>query len=71
MVDTLPEFVASVLARENGWVIEPKSQSTIRNFLGILRHIPVSIWHPPGTSRYRFAERGSEGRWFFVWVENK
>lgn len=70
-MDTLPEFMASVLANEGAWVVEPKSSSFLADFLGRLRHLPVTIWNPRGTSKFRFAERGSHGRWFFVWVEDK
>lgn len=72
--DTLAEFIASVLGREGAWVIEPKighGGLFFRDFLSNLRHMPVMIWNPVGTSKFRFAERGAEGRWLFVWVEDK
>jgi hypothetical protein len=74
-MDSLPDFLASVLARNEGaWIIEPAryhNDSYLDNFLHRLRTIPVRIRHPPGTPQYRFAERGARGRWFFVWIEDR
>jgi hypothetical protein len=71
----LADYMASILARNEGaWVIEPSrvhNDSYIEQFLQRLRHIPSRIHNPPGTSPFRFAERGATGRWFFVWVEDK
>lgn len=72
--DDMAGFMARVLVREGAWVVEPSryhNDSYIRQFLDRLRHIPARITNPPGTSQYKFAERGVKGRWFFVWVEDK
>lgn len=71
MARDMAEFMAQVLVREGCWVVEPTrahNNDYVRNFLDRLRNIPVRIHNPPRTSPYRFAERGSNGSWFFVWV---
>lgn len=70
----MAEFMTRMLVREGAWVIEPtriRNDNYLSNFLARLRNVPARIHNPPGTSRYRFAERGAEGRWFFIWVEDK
>jgi hypothetical protein len=71
MARDMAEFVARILVREGCWVVEPTRQhndSYLRNLFEKLRHIPVRIYNPPNTSLYKFAERGQDGSWFFVWV---
>jgi hypothetical protein len=70
----MAEFMARVLVREGAWVVEPSryhNDSYISNFLDRLRIVPSRIHAPADKSRFRFAERGARGRWFFVWVEDK
>jgi len=70
----MAEFIASVMTREGAWVVEPTrvhNDGFIDQLLSRVRHIPCRIYNPRGTSKFRFAERGANGRWFFVWVEDK
>jgi hypothetical protein len=70
----MAEFMSRMLVREGAWIIEPTrghNDSYLVGMLNRLRHVPSRISNPPGTSKFRFAERGAEGRWFFVWVEDR
>ena len=73
--DPLANFMTQVLVQEGAWVIEPDEYSPdyryVRDFLDRLRTVRARIRNPRGTSAFRFAERGTRGRWFFVWVEDK
>lgn len=70
--DPIADFVASILVREGAWVVEVRPDAPVdglpRGMLDELRRIPVRIRNPPSTNRYAFAERGAQGRWFFVWI---
>lgn len=73
MVDDMAAFMARVLVREGAWVVEPERRDGgfVHDFLSRLRHVPARIYQPAGRNPYRFAERGAEGQWFFIWVPDK
>lgn len=73
MVDDMAAFMARVLVREGCWVIEPERRDGgfVSEFLRRVRNVPARIYQPTGRNPYRFAERGAEGKWFLIWVEDK
>lgn len=71
--DDMAGYMARVLVREGAWVIEPERRDGgfVERLLQGIRTVPARIHQPTGRNPYRFAERGAEGKWFFIWVEDK